>query len=134
MKYEVENNKLITSEFIRYFKCDAAMVIFHDNLFIVMLDAPNNSYEEDNIWGYDRKGNMLWRIQPAEIMFPKPNFAKLETYKAWSDKDIGRLWASVYVGIRINENNILTATDFNAMRYEVDHKTGKLLSKECVGW
>ena len=123
--YRIENKKLLSKDFKVDFDYNIKDIQYIDNIYIILLDIPNNVDEIDNVYGVNEKGEIIWRIENPEKTFPVNKTGKPE---------YDNIALSVYVSINFNPDMLLTATTFFATKYVVDYKTGKLLKKEQGRW
>lgn len=92
------------------FKYNIDSVKFFQNVYIVLLDIPTEIKEVNNIFAINDRCELLWRIQdPAKL------------YNIINDVP--------YVGIRIDDQGVLIATNFNGVTYSVDINTGNVIGR-----
>lgn len=127
--YEVFGKKLKTKNFEVSFAQNIETVIWHDNVFVVLLSPTdeNGSVMKEltnNVYGVNSQGEILWRIgesitptRPSELEIAEEIHIDPELFT------LIHLWPE---GIK--------ATTFFAMRYTLDHKTGRILNKDSVRW
>lgn len=99
----VNNTEIIFDHDIRDVK------IFRD-LIIVLLAIPFNETELDNLYAISKQGKIAWRVQALDTVFPNQNNLPYEQ-------------------IHVNKNEI-TATDFYARRYFINHLNGNIEKRE----
>jgi len=91
---------------------------------VVLLDIPVGVDEIDNIYGVSQDGNVIWRVEnPLKAFKIDENTQGFEYYAK-----------SIYVGISVDDKEMLSGTTFFGMKYIIDCKTGKLLKKEYMRW
>jgi len=106
------------------FEHNIADVKYWDEIYVVLLDIPNDVDEVDNIYGVDSHGKLLWRIEnPIKAFNVSPN-----------EQGYSYLASSIYVHMHLSSEGIFTANTFFAMKYTFDHRTGKLLKRESARW
>jgi len=121
--YIIENNHLKTEAFDVEFGFSVKTVIYYDEIFVVMLDIPTGVYEMNNIYGVDKAGRILWRIEDSKIKFPIKRSTKVDY-----------LETPIYVGMNQDTDGSFFGITFWAMKYTFDYKTGKLLDKKWMRW
>lgn len=72
------------------------------------------------IWCFDKKGEVLWKVEPPYYIDPDTN---QKQYPAFEDED-GRCLEAIYEVFYKEEENLLIA--YGTMGYRLDPETGKL--------
>jgi len=122
--YMIESNKLITKDFEVSFDFCIKDVQFIDNIYVLLLDIPNDVDETDNIYGVNEQGKIIWRIENP-----------IEAFNINKDEQGYRyLASSTYVNMHLSPNGVFTANTFFAIKYTLDYKTGKLLKIDFNRW
>lgn len=113
--FRIENGILRTNSFSRSFNYPIGDVKLLNNVYIVLLKLPKGSKEVDNVYGVDKAGKIIWRIQSIKDAF-------------------GIMQNTPYVSVDIDEIKNLSVTNFFGMKYYVNFKDGTLREKECIHW
>lgn len=124
--YEVCGRTLKTKAFETSFEHNVETVIWHDDVLVVLLSPTdeNGSVMKNlmnNVYGVNSQGKILWQIDPAKMPHELWPYVDNETNNA------------LFTGISLCPSGV-EATTFFSMRYTLDHKTGRILKKESVGW
>lgn len=123
--YTINGRNLETKHMKVHFNFNIKEVIFYNNIYVVLLDIPNNVNEIDNIYGVNSQGNIIWRIENAKKAFPTKKIGTAE---------YDNMTSSIYVGLQLSSNGEFIASTFFAIKYKFDYKTGKILKKEIGRW
>lgn len=121
MNYNIVGSNLITKIFSVKFDYSISDVKYNLEVYIVLLNIPNDINEVDNIYGVNGQGDIIWRIENPIKAF---NISE-------NEQGYEYLANSIYVGI-FNDNGIFSANTFFGMKYDFDYKTGRLISKKGV--
>src|SRR5687767_8247378 len=104
--FSVKGNKLIFKSGVeKVFDADISKTLVLGDVLVILLDymrVPN-----ENVYGVDKDGNLLWRIQQEKFPYKENPYANIYELN-------GRLGLSNYSGFQI----------------EADPLTGKILKKE----
>lgn len=100
---DINRNKLT-------FEYDIDSVRCINDVYIVLVDIPSDVKEVNNIYAINNICEILWKIQDPSSVY-------------------GIINDVPYVGIRINEEGVLIATNFNGVTYSVDIKTGNIIGR-----
>jgi len=119
--YKVIGNKLFIDENECAFEYDIEDVKYQEGIYIVLLNIPNEVNEVDNIYGVNKLGEIIWRIENPIVAF---NIKSDEQgYNYYAD--------SIYVGLFVSESKF-SASTFFGMNYDFNFKTGKLIGKKAL--
>ncbi|MGP1434223.1 MAG: hypothetical protein ACTTHM_06030 [Peptoanaerobacter stomatis] len=109
-KIKTNKNILTVNNTEIIFDHDIRDVKIFRNLIIVLLSIPFNETELDNLYAISKHGEIVWRVQALDVVFPNQNNLPYEQ-------------------INVNENEI-TATDFYARRYFINPLNGNIEKRE----
>jgi len=123
-KYKINDNKLELKSGVVDFNHNIKEVIFYNNIYIILLNIPNHIDEVDNIYGVNSQGEIIWRIESPEIVFPVNELTE----------EYANMSKSIYTAIHKQTNEEFVGHTFFAFKYKFDYKTGKLLGKELGRW
>jgi hypothetical protein len=120
-QFKIIRKTLKTLNFSIEFEYRVRDALFHDGIYIVLLDIANekgcvdNTPVRDNVYGVDREGAILWRVEGKTI----------------HPDDVCQ---QLFGGIRKDENNIIHVSTFGGGTCNIDYKTGKLSNCRLGNW
>jgi len=117
--YKVIENKLLINGITVSFSHKIMQIEYLDGIYIVMLGYFGDNAEIDNIYGVDKCGKLVWKIENAAKVFNKDKNSQGYMYYA----------KSTYCGFNINKDGTISAFTYMSMCFIVDCKTGKLLDE-----
>ena len=95
-----------------HFKHKISEVIKYKDTYIVLLEIPEGCDEINNIFCLDKKANIKWQSEDLNKKYPKRKNLSYEYIKLKGD--------------------IIYATDFFGLKYEINAKNGKILGYTIV--
>lgn len=127
--YEIFGKTLKTKTFEIGFDYNIEEVIFHDNVFVILLNAADENGKVmkevvNNVYGVNPQGQIIWRI--GEPTLPTVT-------SEWDKEEENNIDSEMFTLIHLWPEGI-KATTFFAKRYTLDHKTGRMLGKDTVDW
>ena len=105
-KIEFENGKVLTFDF------PIMKTLLHNGIIIVLLDKPPKIIFNENVYGVSNGGDLLWQIPKVE----------------------DEQQHCPFIDMHINEEGKLILRNWCHLNYEIDGKTGHVLSEEGYGW
>ncbi len=86
-----------------------------NGILAVLLGVSAKSYSIDNLYGVNSKGEIIWRVQSVNEIYPS-------------------IISSPYVALKIAPSGDIAVTNFAGVRYFVNPKDGSITGKEVIGW
>jgi len=129
IRYEIKGDILKTNDFEVCFPHCIDTVILFDDIFIVLLSPTDENGKiitnlKNNIYGVNADGKILWQI--GSLSSPDTVFDSNNVGDTSFEPEL-------FTGIHLWPDGV-KATSFFALRYTLDHKTGKILKKDSVRW
>lgn len=114
-KYNVIENMLITDSFQIEFEHKINTIEMVEDIYLVLLKVPKGSKEVDNLYGIDKYGKIIWRVQNIKEAFDIPQ-------------------NTPYIALRVLDSQKAQVTSFFGIRFTINTRNGKMIEKECIGW
>ena len=105
-KIEFDNGKVLNFDF------PIMKTFIHNDLVIVLLNIPPKTIFNENVYGINKDGELLWQIGKTE-------------------KDTENC---PFIDMHINDKGGLILRNWCHLNYEIDSLTGHVLSTEGYGW
>lgn len=114
-EYSIQNKSLVTPDFRVEFESRINVIEKMDDIFLILLEVEKGSTDVDNVYGVDKFGRVVWRIQSIT-----------EAFRIAQN--------TPYIALKVIDSEKAQVTSFFGMRFTFSIHNGRMLEKECIGW
>jgi hypothetical protein len=105
----------VTPDFRLDFKNKINTIEKVNDIFLVLLEVEKGSTDVDNLYGVDKYGVIIWRIQSIK-------------------EALGIAQNTPYISLKVIDFEKAQVTSFFGMRFTFCIHNGQIFEKECIGW
>lgn len=114
-EFNIKDRSMVTADFRLDFENKIKVIEKVNDIFLVLLEVEKGSTDVDNLYGVDKFGKIIWRIQSIKEAF-------------------GIAQNTPYIALKVIDFEKAQVTSFFGMRFTFCIHNGRMLEKECIGW